>query len=210
MAHTRTVAPVPSASSAIASAISARAWSRMMHTRSWPPMLRQARTALRAPAANSARISPQGYLCGLAGCVAVKVRNWDVLGRGAVLHRGDVHGGSHGGGGPVADRGGDLLGQLRPHVADRPDSIDRRLHVPIGDDVAPLVMVDVDLEQLRVGHKTDEDEDSADLQLLGLAVLLVTNDLHLVGADDLFHVGVEDELDLRVCLRPVDQDRLRP
>src|SRR4029077_525598 len=54
--HVRTFAPVDSASSSMASAMCCRGRSRMMQTRSWGPMFRHVRTALRAPTANSGRI----------------------------------------------------------------------------------------------------------------------------------------------------------
>ena len=70
-------------------------------------------------------------------------------------------------------------------------------------------MVDVKLEQPRVGHEPDEDEHAADRELLAGAELLVFDRLHLAVADDLFDAGLEDELDLRVGARSIDQDRLR-
>src|SRR5437667_365717 len=103
-----------------------------------------------------------------------------------------------------------ILRHVGANVADGPDAFDRGLHVAVGDDVSTLVVVDVDLEQLGVGDETDEDENPADLQLLRLPVLLVANGLHLLAADDLLDVSVEDELDLWVRLRAVDEDRLRP
>src|SRR5579859_4685 len=63
----------------------------------------------------------------------------------------DVGGGGDRGRRPVADGGGDLLGQLGANVADRPEALDRGRHVRLGQDVARLVVVDVDLEDVRVG-----------------------------------------------------------
>src|SRR2546425_13320605 len=71
-------------------------------------------------------------------------------------------------------------------------------------------MVDVELEQAGVGHEADEDEHAANRKLLGRAVLLVLQRLHLAVADDLLDTGIEDELDLWVRLRAIDEDRLGP
>src|SRR5579864_1814876 len=133
----------------------------------------------------------------------------DPSGARRVLRRRDVHRRRDRRRRPVAHRGGDLLGQLRAHVADRPDPVDRGAHVAVGDDVAGLVVVDVDLQQLRVRHETDKDEDPADGQLLHLAALLVADPPDLRVAGDLLHLRVEDELDLRVVARALDEDRLR-
>ena len=70
-------------------------------------------------------------------------------------------------------------------------------------------MVDMDVQQRGVGHEPDEDEHPADGQLLGVSMLLVANKFHLVTPDDLLHLGVENEVDLRVGTRSVDQDGLR-
>src|SRR5581483_10819255 len=51
--------------------------------------------------------------------------------------------------------------------------------------------------------------DAADRQVPRAAVLLVAQGVDLVVADDLLDVRVEDELDLRVRPRTVDEDRLR-
>jgi len=64
------------------------------------------------------------------------------------------------------------------------------------DDVAGLVVVDVDVEQPGVRNEADENEHPSDVQLLACSVLLVAHGLDLVLPDDLFHVRVEDELDL--------------
>ena len=127
---------------------------------------------------------------------------------GGVLERGDVHRGGDGGCRTVADRGRDLLGQLRANVADRPDPLHRGLHVPVGLDVPGCVVVDVNLQERRVRDEADEDEDAAHVQLLHLPVLLVKHVLNLVVPRDLLHVRVEDELDLRVRLGALDEDRL--
>src|SRR6266851_590458 len=131
-------------------------------------------------------------------------------GSGGVLKRSDVHRSGHRRGGAVTDSRRDLLGQLRANVADCPHALHRGLHVAVGDDVAGVVVIYVHLEKTRVGHETDEDEDASHGKLLDSAVLLVAHDVHLAVALDLLHLRVEDELDLRIRLRPIDQDRLRP
>src|SRR6266446_1558700 len=71
-------------------------------------------------------------------------------------------------------------------------------------------MVDVELEQPGIRNEPDEDEHAPDGQILGRAVLVVFDRLHLPVAHDLLHPRLEDELDLRVGARPVDEDRLGP
>src|SRR5207245_11140302 len=63
-------------------------------------------------------------------------------------------------------------------------------------------------EETRVGNESDEDEDPSDWQLLVLAELLVLDRLHLPVADDLLDPRLQDELDLRVRARAVDENRL--
>src|SRR5260370_27779560 len=122
----------------------------------------------------------------------------------------DIYLGVRRSGGAVTYSRRDQLGHLRANVADSPDALHRGLHVAVGDDVAGVVVIYVHLEKTRVGHETDEDEDAPHGKLLDSAALLVAHDVHLAVALDLLHLGVEDELDLRIRLRPIDQDRLRP
>src|SRR5437764_458898 len=128
----------------------------------------------------------------------------------AVAERRDVGGSRHRGGGPVADGRRDLLGQLGTDVADGPEPLDRGGHVRLRQDVPGGVVVDVDLQDVRVGSEADEDEDTADRQLESLAVAVVADRGDLAVAGDLLDLRVQHEVDLLVRPRPVLEDRLGP
>ena len=128
----------------------------------------------------------------------------------AVAERRDVGGSRHSGGGPVADGRRDLLGQLGADVADGPEPLDGCGHVRLRQDVPGGVVVDVDLQDVRVGREADEDEDTADRQLESLAVAVVADRGDLAVADDLLDLRVQHEVDLLVRPRAVLKDGLGP
>src|ERR1700736_6308347 len=69
-------------------------------------------------------------------------------------------------GGGVADRCGDLAGQLAAHVAGGEDAGNAGHHGQrIGDVVARRVVVDVHVDQPCVRDESDEDEDASDREL---------------------------------------------
>src|SRR5262249_13059416 len=91
---------------------------------------------------------------------------------------------------------------------DRPQALDGRLHVPIGDEIPCLVVLSVSLEQVRIGQEADKDEDAPDRQVLLEATLHVADIPHFAVALDLTYLGVHDELDFRVGPRALLEDRL--
>src|SRR2546425_4637241 len=64
--------------------------------------------------------------------------------------------------GRIADGGRDLACQLAAHVARREQARDRGHHPVIGEEVAPLVVLEVSLDEARVGLEPDENEHAAD------------------------------------------------
>src|ERR1700730_11314991 len=114
-------------------------------------------------------------------------------------------------GGCIADRGGDLAGQLAADVAGRKDAGNAGHHRHrVGEVVARGVMVDVHVDERGVRDEPDEDEDTADGELALLTAVHVAQrePLHTVDSVDRIHHGVREELDLGVVARLIEQDRL--
>src|SRR5690606_40480093 len=99
---------------------------------------------------------------------------------------------------------------------------ERRLHPPVGDEVAPGIVLEVLGDEPRVRRETDEDEDARDLQLaeradavevvpaVRRARALQDQPLHTVRiALDPLDDRVRDDLDLRVPEDTILDDLLR-
>src|ERR1700736_688916 len=90
-------------------------------------------------------------------------------------------------GGCIADRGGDLAGQLAADVAGRKDAGNAGHHRHrVGEVVARGVMVDVHVDERGVRDEPDEDEDTADGELTLLIAVHVAQrePLHTVCSVD--------------------------
>src|SRR5215218_251815 len=75
-----------------------------------------------------------------------------------VLPVGQVLFDRNGSGGGISHRGGDLTGQLGPHVASCEEPGKRSHHPLIGDEIPTRVMYHVLLHQSGVGTESDEHE----------------------------------------------------